>query len=150
MKKITFNTGIEEFEINGGKILRFNPADINVYKRLIDAQEKIVGVETSMVEKAAASGDNLSGETIIGMLAEADAKIKEILGEIFGSGNDFHEIFEGVNVMAVAENGERVITNFLAAITPILEKGAQKAARAQASADATAIKGNRAQRRAKK
>lgn len=150
MKKITFNTGVEEFEINGGKVLRFNPADINVYKRLFDAQEKIMGIEAGLVEKAKTFGENASGETVISLLAEADAEMKQLLGEIFGSENDFDEIFDGVNVMSPCSNGERVITNFLAAIMPIVVQGAERAAKAQASADAATIKGNRAQRRAKR
>ena len=150
MKKFIIDTGIEEFEINGGKILRFNPSDINLYKRFIDAQEEILGVEKKLVEKAAAAGENMTGETVIQLLSEADTNMKTILNRVFGTGNDFNDIFEGVNLMSVATNGERVITNFVEAIRPIIEKGAEKTARAQAASDAATIRGNRAARRAQK
>ena len=150
MKKFTIDTGIEEFEINEGKILRFNPSDINLYKRFIDAQGEILAVEKKLVEKAEAAGDNMTGETVILLLSEADAEMKAIFNHVFGEGNDFNDIFEGVNLMSVAGNGERVVTNFVAAITPTIEEGAKKAAHAQAAGRAAQIKGNRAQRRAKK
>lgn len=149
MKKLIIDTGVQEFDING-KILRFNPADINVFKRLMDARDKITGIEQSLVEKAQNIAEGNLGATVIHLMAEADAEMKKVLRDIFGSENDFEEIFAGVNLMAVATNGERVITNFLAAITPILEEGARKAARAQATADAGKVQGNRAERRAKK
>lgn len=150
MKKFTIDTGIEEFEINEGKILRFNPSDINLYKRFIDAQDEILTVEKRLVEKAEATGDNVTGEMVILLLSEADAEMKEILNRVFGEGNDFNDIFEGVNLMSVATNGERVVTNFLEAILPTIEEGAKKAAHAQAQGDAAQIRGNRAARRAQK
>ena len=150
MKKFTIDTGIEEFEINGGKILRFNPSDINLYKRFIDAQDEMLAVEKKLVAKAEAAGDNVNGETVILLLSEADAEMKTILNRVFGEGNDFNDIFEGVNLMSVATNGERVVTNFVAAILPIIEEGAEKAARVQAQGDAARIRGNRAARRAQK
>ena len=150
MKKFTIDTGIEEFEINGGKILRFNPADINLYKRFIDAQEEMLAVEKKLVAKAEAAGDDMNGEAVILLLSEADAEMKDVLNRVFGEGNDFNNIFEGVNLMSVATNGERVVTNFVAAILPIIEKGAQKAARAQAQGAAAKIRGNRAARRVQK
>ena len=150
MKKFIIDTGIEEFEINGGKILRFNPSDINLYKRFIDAQEEMLAVEKKLVAKAEAAGDNVNGETVILLLSEADAEMKAVLNRVFGEGNDFNDIFEGVNLMSVASNGERVVTNFVAAILPIIEEGAEKAARAQAQGAAAQIRGHRAARRAQK
>lgn len=150
MKKLIFDTGIEEYEINGGKILRFNPADINIYNRLINAKDKIVQIESQMVEKAKAASDEKMGETVVALLAEADAEMKKLLGEVFGGVNDFNDIFEGVNVMSVAKNGERIITNFLVSVTPILAAGAKRTAREQSAIDVSAVKSNRAQRRAQK
>lgn len=150
MKKITIDFGVEEFEINNGKVLRFNPSDINVYSRLMASMDKVAAIEEQLVEKAAAMRQEYAAEQGLRLLAEADAKMKAVLQEIFGANNDFDDIFEGVNLMSVASNNERVITNFLAAIMPIIEKGVQKAAREQAMVNATYIKANREQRRAKK
>ena len=150
MKKLQIDFGIEEFEIGNGKVLRFNPSDINVYNRLMEAQEKILAIEERLVKKAGELPQEGAGEQIIKLLAEADAEMKAVLQEIFGGSNDFESLFEGVNLMTPASNGERVITNFLVAITPIIEEGSKKAARDLAKANADSIKGNREQRRARK
>ena len=41
MEKIQFYSGVQSFRINGGEILRFNPADPNIYARFLEAGEKI-------------------------------------------------------------------------------------------------------------
>lgn len=142
MRKLAIDLGIEEFEVDNGKVLRFNPADVNLFNRFCAAQQDILQVEQEMVAKAQAIGNDATGETAISILAEADGKMKQILNKIFGCGNDFDDIFEGVNVMAVGINGERVITNFMAVIEPILQEGAQKAARKTAKQDAARIRKN--------
>lgn len=148
MRKLNIDIGVEEFEVFPGRVLRFNPADINLFNRLLNAQERIVCIEQRMVEKAGQLGD-ASGEEVIRLLAEADREMKKILEDVF-IGNDFEAIFAGVNMLSVCQNDERVITNFLAALQPVLEEGAKRAARMQANASAAAIKGNRASRRAAK
>lgn len=141
MRKLTIDLGIEEFEVDNGKILRFNPADLNLFDRFCTCQEDILAVEKKMVEKAEAIGEGMNGESVIRLLAEADAEMKQILNRVF-VGNDFEDIFSGVNLLAVGANGERVVTNFLAAITPVLQEGARKAAKDVAMQDAAQIRKN--------
>ncbi|MBQ7344574.1 MAG: hypothetical protein IJW45_00740 [Oscillospiraceae bacterium] len=144
MEKLVFDSGIREFEINGGGVLRFNPSDPNVYARLVDAVGKIQAVEEALVAEAQkAEGD---GGAALRLLEAADRKIKDILGWVFGRENDFDQIFGGVNVMGVGGNGERVITNFLAALHPIVEAGAQLCAQQQVDAAVAEAKVDRAQR----
>ena len=151
MKKLMIDTGVESFEITEGKFLRFNPADINVYNRLINAQDRIVDIERRLVEEATKIQDTTgAGEAGIKLLTEADKDMKDLLGEIFGAENDFEDIFAGVNLLSVAGNDERVITNFLDAITPVLEEGAKRTARKAAAQEVNRIRGNRAARRAQK
>lgn len=38
MKQLTIDTGVQEFEINGSGVLRFNPSDPNVYNRFFAAE----------------------------------------------------------------------------------------------------------------
>lgn len=135
MKKLNFDTGIEEFEVNGA-VLRFNPSDPNVYARFAAAAEKITKIEQDLVVQDADD----TGVQVLRLMEVADRKAKEILAEVFGSQNDFDKMFNGVNVMAVTANGERVLTNFIAAITPILTEGAQKCAREQAAAVAAEVR----------
>ena len=73
--------------------------------------------------------------------------MKNILAWVFGHHNDFDAIFCGANVMSVAGNGERVITNFIHAIQPILEAGARKSAKQQVNGALNKARKNRAQRR---
>ena len=51
---------------------------------------------------------------------------------MFGEENDFDSILSGANVMAVASNGELVITNFLDAMRPIVEDGVKTYAKMEA------------------
>ena len=40
-KNIMFDTGIEEYVVNGGEVLRFNPTDPNVYARFVEFYKEL-------------------------------------------------------------------------------------------------------------
>ena len=147
MQKLNFDIGLKEYEIGGG-VLRFNPSDPNVYDRFRRCTERFIEVEQRLVEKAKDAGDNVPGEVVLKLMADADKEMKDLLGWVFGTHNDFEAIFCGVNIMGVAGNGERVITNFIHAVRPILESGARKCAKQQVNSAVGKAKMNRAQRRA--
>lgn len=128
MEKLNFDSGIKEYEVNGNGILRFNPGDPNVYGRLLDAVDKIKAIEAEMLDKGKQYTVK-DGTEIVRLMVDTDKKVKTILQEVFGRQNDFDEIFGSVSVMAVAMNGERVITNFITAITPIVTAGAEQCAK---------------------
>lgn len=146
MEKLVFDSGIREYQINENGVLRFNPGDPNLYARLLDAVDGIQAVEDSLVEKSGAVQPE-DGAAALRLMADADRQVKEILGGVFGAGNDFEKIFGGVNVMAVGDNGERVITNLLNLLTPIIQDGAERCARQQADAAVAQARRSRAQRR---
>lgn len=131
MKRIKFDTGLQEVAIGGG-VLRFNPQDPNLYARFDQAAEKLREVEKEMITKA----EGADGNQVIGILHDADGKMKEILGWVFGAGNDFDAILGGVNLLAIASNGARVVTNLFAALEPVLVEGAMACARNRADAAA--------------
>lgn len=140
MEKLLFDSGIREFQVNDTGVLRFNPGDPNVFDRFLSAKEQLEGIEAHLVEKGTALAgrkDQVAGEESVRLMAEADKEVKAVLSRIFGPGNDFDEIMGGVNMMAIGGNGERVLTNFLAAITPILVEGAERCA-SQKISEATA------------
>lgn len=149
MEKLKFDSGVREYQINDGGILRFNPSDPNVYDRLVDTNYKLQEVEKRLVEKGAALKENGTAEAVIKIMAEADKEAKALLNWVFGGDNDFDKLFSGVNVMAVGENGERIITNFLAVITPIIEDGAQRCADEKANQAAMKARAARAARKAR-
>ena len=52
MEKISFDSGIKSFKINGNGVLRFNPSDPNVYARFLEAGDKMQEVEKALAEEA--------------------------------------------------------------------------------------------------
>ena len=124
MQNIQFDSGIRTYRINGEGILRFNPGDPNVYARFLEAVEKLKEAEKELTEQAETAQD----AQIVELVAKADRKMKEILNWVFGAGNDFGQILKGVNLLAVADNGESVITNLFAALEPVLIAGAKRCA----------------------
>lgn len=154
MEKLVFDSGVKEFKINGNGVLRFNPSDPNVYARFLDAMDKIRTVETDLVSRAKelekAENQEENGAAVLRLMRDADRDTKKILSEVFGADNDFDKILGGVNMLAVAGNGERVITNLLSALQPIMVEGAQNCAKQQTDAAVAQAKRNRAQRRASK
>lgn len=154
MEKLIFDSGVKEYRVNGSGVLRFNPSDPNVYARFMDAMDKIQAVESKLVAKAKdieqAENQEESGAAVLRLMAEADREIKTVLTQVFGGDNDFDQILGGVNLLAVAGNGERVITNLLTALQPIMVSGAERCAKQQADTAVAQAKQNRAQRRAQK
>ena len=126
MDKLIFDSGIKEYQLGDCGILRFNPADPNVYARFMDAVDNIQKIEDELVSK----GNNMKqdGTEVLKLMADVDRRIKEELNHVFGMGNDFNEIMRGVNLMAVAGNGERVISNLLNALSPVMKDGAERCA----------------------
>ncbi len=146
MEKLFFDNGFKEYDVNGTGVLRFNPSDPNVYGRFLDAINEIKNIEQEMVTKGKLISKQ-DGEGVIRLMVESDKKVKSILRDVFGPSNDFDSIFGGVNIMAVASNGERVITNFMDAIEPIVSSGAERCAQQRVTDAVNAANINRAQRR---
>lgn len=124
MEKIQFDSGIRSYRINGEGILRFHPGDPNLYARFLEAVEKLKAVEEELTRQA----ENAEGADIVKLMTRADEQMKGILNWVFGAENDFHKLLGGVNLLAVAENGERVVTNLFAALEPVLVEGAKRCA----------------------
>ena len=155
--KLNIDTGVREYEINGGEAngggtLRFNPADPNVYERFLRAQGKVQAIEEELTER----GKNLpqesgeAGQAVVELMAGADRRVKEVLSWVFGPQNDFDALLGGVNIMAVATKGERVVTNLFAALLPVIQAGAEACAGQKTGEAVAGAKANRARRRAVK
>ena len=129
MRDIQFDSGLRSYRINGGEVLRFNPCDPNLYSRFLESVEKLKALEAELTEQAGEA----QGEALVKLLQCADEKMKAVLNWVFGEQNDFHKILSGVNLLAVAENGERVVTNLFAALEPVLMDGAKRCARQEAA-----------------
>ena len=122
MEKLTFDTGIKSYKVGAGT-LKFNPTDPNVYARFLETLDALSALEASL--RGTADADAITA------LAQADQEVKSRLSYVFGPGNDLDAIFQGVSLLAVGSNGQRLMTNFLAAIEPILSEGARACAAAE-------------------
>lgn len=129
MEKLQFDSGMKSFRINGGGVLRFHPGDPNLYSRFLEAVDKFKALEQELTQACAKEEAD-----ILRVLEDADGKMKKLLNWVFGGDNDFHKLLDGVNLLAVADNGERVITNLLQALEPVLLEGARRCAGQQAKA----------------
>ena len=146
MQTLTIDTGIREYRVNNRGVLRFNPADPNLYHRFFAAGAQLDALDkeaNAALQKAAESSGNEeeTSAECLRILRSYDEKIKRLLGEIFGAENDFDTILEGVSLAGVGANGKRVVQNLLDALTPILQQGAQQhlaEVTAQARAEAAA------------
>lgn len=139
MEKIQFDSGIRSYRINGEGILRFNPGDPNLYARFMEAVEKLKAAEEELIRTA----ETAQSTDVVLLMTQADRKMKEILNWVFGGDNDFCKILKDVNLLAVADNGERVVTNLFAALEPVLVAGAKRCA-GELAAKAKAENGIRA------
>lgn len=131
MEKISFDSGIKSYKINGTGVLRFNPGDPNVYDRFLQAADKLQQVENTLVEEAKKL-QAADGAGVVQLLSRADREMKQVLSWVFGQENDFDKILGGVNLLAVTESGERVVTNLLTALQPVLVAGAERCAQEKA------------------
>ena len=69
MEKLNFDSGVKEYKINGGGVLRFNPGDPNVYARFLEAADKIRDVETALTEQAKGLEEQDSGKAAVLLMA---------------------------------------------------------------------------------
>lgn len=124
MEKLTFDTGVKTYKVGAG-VLKFNPTDPNVYARFLEVLDGLAQLESALT--------GVSGAEAVAALAKADREVKDKLSYVFGPGNDMDAVFSGVSLLAVGANGQRLITNFLGAIEPILSDGARQCAREEAA-----------------
>lgn len=143
MKRLQIDTGVQEFQINDGGILRFNPSDPNVYNRFFSVTEEVGKIDEELAKEVSELQEG-DGEGALKALKRADTKVKVLLNDVFGLDNDFNQILGGVNLMAAGNNGKRVILNLFEALSPVFEAGAKRCADAKLAS----AKLNREQRRA--
>ena len=121
MEKIKLDMGQKAYRLGGG-VLRFNPADPNVYDRFSKLPQKLKELEGQLGMRRDADP--------VSQLVEADRELKAMLGWVFGPGNDFDAMLEGMNLLAVAGNGKSLLANLLDALEPMMVKGAEVCANA--------------------
>lgn len=109
MMKLQMESVVEEFQIPGGGKLQFNPADPALFLRLEQLQDRVAQLDGSSPR-------------------ELDLRLKKVLDETFGPGNDLHSALGGVSLFAVTGAGNTVLEALLEALLPILREGAERCA----------------------
>lgn len=127
MENLVFCTGKKDFLLNG-HLFRFNPSDPGLYSKLLTAAGKIQAMQAEFC-----CAGEMSAADVLRIFEEADARAKRILAEVF-PGNDFFEIFDGVNIVARNLKGNRVIDGFFDAIRPVVVEGMREMFRADMAA----------------
>lgn len=149
MEKLIISTGLKRYEVNdSGAIFSFNPNDANLFARFLRMREKI-GQIGDALNKARESLDLDKPEDLeksAFVLEDADKQCKQALTECFGNSNDFDAIFDGANAFSPTDTGQWIITNFITAITPVVEKEVSAFTKEKAKRQAAKAKQNRAKR----
>lgn len=149
MEKLIISTGLKRYEVNeNGAIFSFNPNDANLYARFLRMKDEIskIGDELSKARDELDFDTEEDMEKSAFLLEDADKKCKQALAECFGVSNDFDAIFDRINSFSLTDTGECVVTNFIVAITPIIEKETQAYAKNKAKRQAAKVKQNKAKR----
>ena len=117
MKELNFETGLVEMAVNGGRTVRFNPADIGFLETVYGLLAKLETIEKEM-EKKRAKTDDLA--KLFDHSRNGDKRMREAVDSIFGEGF-CADVFPGVRLMAMAD-GLTVLENFLFAIVDEMDE----------------------------
>lgn len=111
MKELNFETGLVEMAVNGGRVIRFNPADIGFCDLLYNLLGKIEAIDTETRKKQERADDMAKN---FDRFRAGDKRMREAVDAVFGEGF-CEDVFCGIRLMALA-NGLTVLENFIFAI----------------------------------
>lgn len=123
MNQLCVDCGLEEYCLFDGAVLRFNPADPNLYARFLELEERLTQLHRTMQEQLRQARQT---DRVLQILEQTDREIKAHLTYVFGPGNDFSRLMQGINLLAAGSNGLTVAENLLSALEPVLLSGAER------------------------
>lgn len=116
MKKLQFETGVKEYELNDGCVVHFNPCDPSFVERVYHVMDKLGKMQN---EEPPNKED---GEKVWEEINERDKSMRETINSIFPFDGDVcAKAFPNVGVYALA-GGLPLWTNLLLAILDEVEK----------------------------
>lgn len=124
MQNLVFDEGYKEFTINGdeSRIIRFNPSDVGMIKRLNDAKDKILeamkvkdDIQLDEEGKPLESLENASK-----VVTHIDDTIKEQINYIFNY--EVADVVFGNQSPMANINGLPLYVRFMDSIKPVIEK----------------------------
>lgn len=111
MAEINFSTGVTEFAVNGGRTVRFNPADTGFAENLYALMAKVSEIDDERRKKAEKTQDYAK---IFEYNRAADKRERELVDAAFGE-NFCADVFGDIRLSAMAE-GLSVLENFIFAV----------------------------------
>lgn len=130
MSKIKLATGIKTYEIENenGEILgviKFNPSDVNLYKRVEQFEKDAQEIEAELNECV----ENDDEDTLKAAMVKADAKFKQSIDDMLGNGTS--EIVFGKQNVFNTLDGVTFLERFLIAIIPIIKADIEASSKAK-------------------
>lgn len=130
MSRIKLATGIKTYEIENenGEILgviKFNPSDVNLYKRVEQFEKDAQEIEAEL-NKCVENNDE---DTLKTAMVEADAKFKQSIDDMLGNGTS-EVVFGKQNVFNTLD-GVTFLERFLIAIIPIIKADIEASSKAK-------------------
>ena len=121
MKELNFSTGVVEMAVNGGRTIRFNPADIGFLDTLYSLLGKLESIDAETLKKRDKTDDPAK---FFDYARLCDKRMKEAVDSVFGEGF-CNDVFQGVRLFALAE-GLTVIENFIFAIIDKMDESVRE------------------------
>lgn len=118
MAEIVFETGVQEFKVNGGRSIRFNPADIGFAETLYGVIAKINTIDEETRKKRESTTDYAK---IFDYNRSADKRMREVVDAVFGDGF-CSDVFGDIRLVALAD-GLSVVENFAFAVLDQMDAG---------------------------
>lgn len=118
MKELNFETGLVEYKINGGAVVRFNPTDSNFVKRLFDAYETLDSKQEFYKKRVDTMADK---KEVFVFAKEQDDEMRGIIDGLFCEPVS-DDIFGALNVYALAD-GLPVWCNLMFAVMDEIDTG---------------------------
>lgn len=111
MKELNFSTGVVEMAVNGGRTIRFNPADVGFLENLYCLLGKIEKIDAETKTKRDKTDDPAK---LFDYARASDSRMREAVDSMFGEGF-CGDVFQNVRLTALAD-GLTAIENFVFAI----------------------------------
>lgn len=99
MKELNFETGLVEYKINGGTVVRFNPTDSNFVKRLFDAYDLLDSKQDFYKRRVETMADK---KEVFVFAKEQDEEMRGIIDGLFNEPVS-DALFGGMNTYSLAE-----------------------------------------------
>lgn len=117
MEQLNFSTGVVEMAVNGGRVIRFNPADIGFLETLYELIGKIDAIDGDAAKKKDKAEDPAK---LFDYSRAADKRMREAVDAVFGDGF-CADVFQELRLTAMAD-GLSVIENFLFAVVDRMDE----------------------------